>query len=76
MTQHRMSPPGPIWSALTPNERSGPSEYESRLRMMPRAQVFAEYEMMVAAFEHGEAALWLKVIESRRECQRRMGVAA
>lgn len=73
MTQHRMTPAGPIWTALTPNCRTMASEYESGLRKLTPALLLAEYESVTSDFFGGERSLsWLQVVECRREIARRM----
>lgn len=66
--------PGPIWTALTPNQRTVASEYESKLRRMQPAQLMAEYEAVTYEFYAAQVSLsWLQVVECRREIVRRMG---
>lgn len=75
MTQHRMNPPGPIWTALTPDQRVVASVYESELRRMTPALLMAEYESVTCEFYAAKKSLaWLQVVECRREIVRRMNM--
>lgn len=66
--------PGPIWTALTPNQRTAASEYESKLARLQPAQLMAEYEAVTYEFYAAQVSLaWLQVVECRREIVRRMG---
>lgn len=66
--------PGPIWTALTPDQRRVASAYEAELRAMPATKLWAEYEAQCSAFYSGDALACFRVVECRRECRRRLGI--